>query len=148
MTNPLNLSEQQLNIFKEIIVNDLKEYAKLLSERHSLNYDEIVSLIPEVLDKPVYTKISSSFHDISNIKYKKDLDKYTLSDLREISKKHCLKTTGKKTDLIDRISTLLNLKEFSNEEILSNKSFISKPFKNRIKTSAKKNISNITYDSD
>ena len=70
MTNTLNLSEQQLSIFKEIIVNDLKEYAKLLSQRHSLNYDEIVSLIPEVLDKPVHTKISSSFHDISNIKYK------------------------------------------------------------------------------
>ena len=145
----ISFSGDQLALFRQIIEKDLTDYAKVLSNTHNLPLEDIVAVIPKIMEKPVHTKILSSFHDTTGMVYRSELNKYTLADLREICKHHNLKISGKRSELVDRIAASINLKEHSQEDIAQNKSFISKPFKqHKRKSATKKKPSNIISDSD
>jgi hypothetical protein len=145
----INFTGDQLTLFRQIIERDLTEYAKVLSDTHKLPLEDIVAVIPKIMEKPVHTKILSSFHDTTGMIYRSELNKYTLADLREICKHHNLKISGKRSELVDRISASINLKEHSQEDIAMNKSFVSKPFKqHKRKSATKKKPTHIINDSD
>ena len=69
--------------------------------------------------------------------------------MKHIASVNCVPVSGTKSQLVDKISVKIGLKEFSNTEISESKSFISKSIK-RKKITPKNTItiSNIVYDSD
>jgi hypothetical protein len=70
-------------------------------------------------------KINCKYRDVSDLKYKKELNKFALNDLKEIASANCLTTSGTRTELMHRISEKLCLREYTNDELSKAKSFQS-----------------------
>lgn len=145
----INLPNETLELFRKILENELKIYANEIHKTHNIPLENILSLIPKIMDEPMIEKISNKYRDTSKLEYKQELNKYTLYDLKHIASVNCVPVSGTKSQLVDKISVKIGLKEFSNTEISESKSFISKSIK-RKKITPKNTItiSNIVYDSD
>ena len=146
----LRFAPETLDLFRNVLEADLTNYANQISRERSIPLDDILKLIPRVLETPLVDKLGDQYRDTSRIVYKKDLDKFTIPDLKEIAKKNSVKTSGTKQELVDRIADHLELKDISQDDIKKSKSFISKQSNPRKKKSpvAANEVSNIIYDSD
>ena len=73
---------------------------------------------------PMIERIHEKHLDISCMKYKTELQRFTLKDLREIAKNNHIPVSGTRTELIDRISDKCGIRDFTPDEISRAKSFI------------------------
>lgn len=137
---PNRISDETLQLFRQVLEDDLKAYATKISNEQNIDINALFELIPVVLSEPIMNKINTKYRDTSILHYKKELNKFSLSDLKEIAKSNELKISGSRLDLIDRISEKLDLKDYSQEELDKAKSFKSKPIKNRKKGSPIKDL--------
>ena len=130
---PNKISDETLQLFKEVLDEDLKKYAKKISIEQNININVLLELIPNVLSEPMVDKINQKYRDTSHLNYKKELNKYSLTDLKEIAKDNNTTTTGTRSELMERLSLKLQLRDYSNEELEKSKSFKSKPLCSRKK---------------
>ena len=135
---PNKISDETILLFKQVLEDDLQKYAKKISIEQNININVLLELIPSVLSEPVLDRINQKYRDTSYLNYKKELNKYSLNDLKEIAKDNSIKITGTRIELMERISEKLQLKEYSSEELEKAKSFKSKPLCSR----KKKTVSN------
>jgi hypothetical protein len=149
--SPKKVSDETLVIFKKVIESELKQFAEKISKSNDICLEDILKFIPEVLDTPIEDKIIEQYRDISKFKYKSELDRFSLEDLREINKLLNLNSMGNRSQLIERIAIYKNLSNITEEELLKSKSYISKT-KKRVSKKKKKSsddeVSNIVSDSD
>jgi hypothetical protein len=149
--SPKRVSDETLMLFKKVIESELKQFAEKISKTNDICLEDILKFIPEVLEMPIEDKILNQYRDISNIKYKSELERFSLEDLREINKLLNLNSLGNRNQLIDRISIYKNLSNITEEELLKSKSYISKSRKTSRKKKVKSSddeMSNIVSDSD
>lgn len=132
--SPNKISDETLELFKTVLENDLRNYGIQLAREKGLDENSVLSLIPGILEIPILQKINERYLDTSNMKYRKELNKYSVADLKEICRQKELKITGNREELIERISENIGLRDPSNEELEKSKSFKSKPLKMRKKT--------------
>ena len=132
--SPNKISDDTLELFKTVLENDLRNYGIQLAREKGLDENSVLSLIPGILEIPILQKINERYLDTSNMKYRKELNKYSVADLKEICRQKELKITGNREELIERISENIGLRDPSNEELEKSKSFKSKPLKMRKKT--------------
>jgi hypothetical protein len=138
-----------LELFKKVIEDDLKSLAIKISRERDIPIDTLLPYISIILKTPMIERIHEKHLDISSIKYKTELQRYTLKDLREITKKNNLYVSGTRAELIERISEKFGIRDFTPDEISKAKSFIgntgkSRPRKKTIDTV----VSNLIDDSD
>jgi len=147
----INIPPETLELFKKIVENDLISYANEISKTQNISLDNILPIIPKIMEKPMLTKISDKYRDTSSLTFKKELNRYTVHDLKVIASKNQLTISGNKSELIDKISIKIGLKDITDTELKKSKSYISLD-KNRQNIKKKKspiNISNnIIEDSD
>ena len=145
------VSDETIILFKKVIESELKQFAEKISKTNDICLEDILKFIPEVLDTPIEDKIIEQYRDISKFKYKSELDRFSLEDLREINKLLNLNSMGNRFQLIERIAIYKNLSNITEEELLKSKSYISKT-KKRVSKKKKKSSddegSNIVSDSD
>jgi hypothetical protein len=137
---PNKISTETLQLFRKVLEDDLKTYAIKISNEQNININELLEFIPGILSKPVLDKINARYHDTSGMKYKKELNRFSLNDLKEIAKKNNVKITGTRNDLINNISEKIGLTDHTHEELEIAKSFKSKPIKNKKKLSPEKSL--------
>lgn len=130
---PNKVSNETLELFRKVIYDDLYKLAEKVALERAVSIDELKPLIDRVLEQPIQDKLDKRFRDLSGMRYRKDLNRFTLLDLREISREKGLKTSGSREELIDRIASHIGLRDFSEEQLLEAKSFQSKPLKSRKK---------------
>jgi hypothetical protein len=144
--------DETLVLFKKVIETELKLFAEKISKTNNdICLEDILKFIPEVLETPIQDKIIEEYRNISKFKYKCELDRFSLEDLREINKSLSLSSVGTKTELIDRIAIHKNLLNITEDDILKSKSYISKTKKRTSKKKTKSSDeedSNIVSDSD
>jgi len=136
---PNKISSELLQLFKKVLEDDLKTYATKISNEQNININELFDLIPGILSKPIIDKINLKYLDTSAMTYKKELNRFSLLDLKEIAKINNIKTSGNRNDLINNISSKIGLNEHTIEELEKMKSFKSKPIKTKKKNSPEKN---------
>jgi len=134
------ISTETLQLFKKVLEDDLKTYANKISIEQNININELLELIPGILSKPIMDKINLRYLDTSNMKYKKELHRFSVLDLKEIAKTNNVKTSGNRNDLINNISEKIGLIDHTIEELEQSKSFKSKPIKIKKKNSPDKNL--------
>lgn len=136
--------DETLLLFKKVIETELKQFAERISKMNNdICLEDILKFIPEVLETPIEEKIIEQYRDISRFKYKSELDRFSIDDLREINRSLNLSCVGNKIELIERIAVDKNLLNITDEEILKSKSYISKTKK---RTSKKKTKSSDEED--
>lgn len=90
--------------FAKVINNDLKILADKIANDYGLNKEDLYKLIPDNLTHiEIKTKLDTEFLDVQKITSKNELNKYSLSDLKQICKNNKLQITGNKEILINRI---------------------------------------------
>jgi hypothetical protein len=142
-------------LFKQVIEDDLRKFAQeIVYENPSMRITDLLGLIPQVLDTPIIDKINSKYRDTSLMKYKKELNKFSLMDLKEIARSNDLKMSGTRSELMARISEKFELRDYTVADLNSAKSFMSASttmgdIKSKKKKSKEKPVSNSTnYISD
>ena len=125
LISPKRVPDETLILFKKVIESELKLFAEKISKNNDICLEDILKFIPEVLETPIEDKIIDQYRDISKFKYKSELDRFTLDDLREISKLLNLSLIGNRTELINRIAIYKNLSNITEDELLKSKSYIS-----------------------
>jgi hypothetical protein len=151
LISPKRVPDETLILFKKVIESELKLFAEKISKNNDICLEDILKFIPEVLETPIEDKIIEQYRDISKFKYKSELDRFSLEDLRQISKLLNLSILGNRMELINRIAIYKNLSNITEDELLKSKSYISKTKKrvSRKKTkSSDDEGSNIVSDSD
>jgi hypothetical protein len=151
LISPKRVPDETLILFKKVIESELKLFAEKISKTNDICLEDILKFIPEVLETPIEDKIIEQYRDISKFKYKSELDRFSLEDLRQISKLLNLSILGNRMELINRIAIYKNLSNITEDELLKSKSYISKTKKkvSRKKTkSSDDEGSNIVSDSD
>lgn len=147
----MNTQMNIVELFKKVIEDDLKALAIKISRERDIPIDTLLPYISTILKTPMIERIHEKHLDISNIKYKKELQRYTLKDLREISKNNNIVISGTRAELIERISEKCGIRDFTSDEISNAKSFIGNTA-NKSRTTRKKTVetivSNIVEDSD
>ena len=139
-----------VELFKKVIEDDLKALAIKISRERDIPIDALLPYISIILKTPMIERIHEKHLDISNIKYKTELQRYTLKDLREIAKNNHITISGTRAELIERISEKCGIRDFTLDEISSAKSFIgniatkSRPRKKTVETI----VANLVEDSD
>ena len=123
---PNKISDDTLLLFKQVIEDDLRKFAQeIVYENPSMRINDLIGLIPQVLDTPVIDKINSKYRDTSLMKYKKELNKFSLMDLKEIARSNDLKMSGTRNELMARISEKIELRDYTVADLNSAKSFMS-----------------------
>jgi hypothetical protein len=148
--SPNKISDETLLLFKQVIEDDLRKYAQqIVLEQPQLNLCDLFELIPQVLETPIMDKINSKYRDTSQLKYKKELNRYSLSDLKAIAKGHDLKISGNRSELMNRISEKISLRDYTPEDIQMAKSYQSNQVPKKKRSKDDKAItSNYVVDSD
>jgi len=113
-----------VELFKKVIEDDLKAFAIKISSERDIPIDTLLPYISIILKTPMIERIHEKHLDISYIKYKTELQRYTLKDLREIAKNNHIPISGTRVELIERISDKCGIRDFTSDEILKAKSFI------------------------
>lgn len=131
--SPNKVSDETLDLFKKVLQTDLRSYGLKIARERGLDEQSVLELIPSVLNINIMEKINQQYLDTTSMRYKKELNKYSVADLKEIARRNELKMTGTRDELILRIADKLGLIEFSQEELDKSKSFKSKPLKSRRK---------------
>jgi hypothetical protein len=139
-----------VELFKKIIEDDLKTLAIKISRERDIPIDTLLPYISIILKTPMIEKIHEKHLDISSIKYKTELQRYTLKDLREIAKNNHIAVSGTRAELIERISGAC---DFTLDEILKVKSFTynagkSRPRKKTVDAKVDATVANLVDDSD
>jgi hypothetical protein len=137
---PNKISIETLQLFRKVLEDDLKTYAIKISNEQNINVNELLEFIPGILSKPVLDKINTRYRDTSGMKYKKELNRFSLNDLKEIARENNVKITGTRTDLINNISEKIGLVDHTDQELEKAKSYKSKPLKNKKKLSPDKTL--------
>jgi len=119
-----NMNTPIVELFKKIIEDDLKTLAIKISRERDIPIDSLLPYISIILKTPMIERIHEKHLDISNIKYKTELQRYTLKDLREIAKNNDIPISGTRVELIERISEKCGMRDFTPDEISKVKSFI------------------------
>ncbi len=151
---PNKISDDTLLLFKQVIEDDLRKFAQeIVYENPSMRINDLIGLIPQVLETPLIDKINSKYRDTSLMKYKKELNKFSLIDLKEIARTNDLKISGTRAELMERISEKFALRDYTVEDLNLAKSFIgsaSASHKPKNKKSKEKSVSTIStnYISD
>jgi hypothetical protein len=150
---PNKISDDALLLFKQVIEDDLRKFAQeIVYENPSMRINDLIGLIPQVLDTPIIDKINSKYRDTSLMKYKKELNKFSLMDLKEIARSNDLKMSGTRNELMARISEKIELRDYTVADLNSAKSFMSNEIKPKKKKSKEKSVSisaaNYISDSD
>lgn len=153
---PNKISDDTLLLFKQVIEDDLRKFAQeIVYENPSMRINDLIGLIPQVLDTPIIDKINSKYRDTSLMKYKKELNKFSLMDLKEIARLNDLKMSGTRSELMSRISEKIELRDYTVADLNSAKSFMSasttgeiKPKKKKSKEKSVSNSTNYISDSD
>jgi hypothetical protein len=109
----------------------------------NISIDAILPLIPKIMAKPMVSKINENFRDTSGLEYKQELNRFTIQDLKFIAAKNQLTVSGNKSELIDKISIKIGLREITMCELKKYKSFISNTGMTKNKKKAKSEIDNI-----
>lgn len=152
--SPNKIADETLLLFKQVIEDDLRKYAQeIVLEQPNVRLNDLLDLIPQVLETPIMDKINSKYRDTSGMKYKKELNKFSLGDLKEIAKAHDLKISGTRSELMTRISEKISLRDYTVEDISLAKSYQSKsggsiPKKKKIKDEKSITPTNYISDSD
>jgi len=150
--SPNKIADETLLLFKQVIEDDLRKYAQeIVLEQPNVRLSDLLDLIPQVLDTPIMDKINSKYRDTSLMKYKKELNKFSLVDLKAIAKTHDLNVSGTRSELMTRISEKISLRDYTAEDIHLAKSFQSKsgvPKKKKTKDEKEKSITSTNYISD
>lgn len=120
---PNKISNDTLDLFRQVLVKDLTKFAEELCKERSINIDELKPLIDKVLETSIQEKIDKSYLATDNLQFKKELNRYNSANLREICRINGLKISGSRSDLIDRIAEHLSLKDFNQIEEDQSKSF-------------------------
>ena len=155
---PNKISDDTLLLFKQVIEDDLRKFAQeIVYENPTMRINDLIGLIPQVLDTPIIDKINSKYRDTSLIKYKKELNKFSLIDLKEIARSNDLKMSGTRSELMARISEKIELRDYTVEDLNLAKSFMSactttmgeiKPKKKKSKEKSVSMSANYISDSD
>lgn len=139
-----------VELFKKVLEDDLKALAIKISRERDIPIDSLLPYISIILKTPMIERIHEKHLDISNIKYKTELQRYSLKDLREISKNNDIPISGTRAELMERIGEKCGIRDFTLDEISKAKSFIgsivtkSRPRKKTVETI----VANLVYDSD
>jgi len=146
----MKLPEDTLDIFRKILENDLMLYATEISKTHNIALEDIIPLIPNIMSQPMQSKIQEKYRDTSNLEYKRDLNRFTIQDLKFIATKNQLTTSGNKSELIEKISIKIGIRDITLSDIKLSKSFISTNIKKKKPTKSLNEviINNIIDDSD
>ena len=146
----MKLPEDTIDIFRKILENDLIAYATEISRTHNILLEDILPLIPNIMCQPMHSKIQEKYRDTSNLEYRRDLNRFTIQDLKFIATKNQLTTSGNKSELIEKISIKIGLRDITLADIKMSKSFISTNIKKKKpnKSSNEVIINNIIDDSD
>jgi len=135
-SNKIEISYELSLLMEKVVKNQLYELAERISVDYDLPLEDIKELIPKIFETKIENQINSEYIDISNIKYKNELNKYNLVNLKEICKNKKLKITGSKQILIDRIWDSIDKKD----EDIDNSVEIFKSYKSKkLRTSSSKN---------
>lgn len=139
-----------VELFKKVIEDDLKAFAIKISSERDIPIDTLLPYISIILKTPMIERIHEKYLDISYIKYKTELQRYTLKDLREIAKNNHIPVSGTRAELIDNISDKCGIRDFTPDEISKAKSFIgSANVKSRPrKKTTEPIVANLVDDSD
>ena len=113
-----------VELFKKVIEDDLKALAIKISSERDIPIDTLLPYISIILNTPMIERIHEKHLDISYIKYKTELQRYTLKDLREIAKNNDIPISGTRAELIANISDKCCIRDFTPDEISKAKSFI------------------------
>jgi hypothetical protein len=139
----INIPPETLELFKKIVENDLISYANEISKTQNISLDNILPIIPKIMEQPMLSKISDKYRDTSSLIFKKDLNRFTINDLKVIASKNQLAISGNKSELIDKISLKIGLRDITDTELKNSKSYISLD-KNKQHIKKKKSPSNIS----
>ena len=139
-----------VELFKKIIEDDLKTLVIKISRERDIPIDTLLPYISIILKTPMIERIHEKHLDISNIKYKTELQRYTVKDLREIAKNNDVVVSGTRAELIERISCKCGIRDFTHDAISNAKSFIGNTCKSRPqrKKTVDTIVSNLVEDSD
>jgi hypothetical protein len=136
---PNKISDDTLLLFKQVIEDDLRKFAQeIVYENPSMRINDLIGLIPQVLETPLIEKINSKYRDTSLMKYKKELNKFSLMDLKEIARSNDLKMSGTRSELMARISEKFELRDYTVEDLNLAKSFIGSASASHTKPKNKK----------
>jgi len=146
----MNIPVETLNILSKIVENDLITYAYEISKTHNISLDDILPIIPKIMSQPILSKIIEKHRDTTGLKYKKDLNRFTIQDLKFIASKNQLTTSGNKSELIEKISIKIGLRDITINELKKSKSYIplEKNEKKKKKSEVNVMVNNIIEDSD
>jgi len=147
----MQLPAETLELFSKILENDLIAYANEISKTQGISIDCILPIIPKIMGQPMLSKITEKYRDTSKFEYKRDLNRFTVQDLKFIATKNELTTSGNKSELIEKISDKIGLRDLTLSEIKLSKSFISSSKIKKKKPTKSTNdiiVNNIIDDSD
>ena len=152
--SPNKISDDILLLFKQVIEDDLRKFAQeIVFDQPNIRLSDLLELIPQVLDTPIIDKINSKYLDTNHMKYKKELNKFSLHDLKEIAKTKNLTISGTKVELMTRIAEKLSLRDYTMEDLTAAKSYQTKMslggvFPKKKKSKEKPVSTNYISDSD
>jgi len=123
---PNKISDETMLLFKQVIEDDLRKFAQeIVYENPTMRINDLIALIPQVLETPLIDKINSKYRDTSLMKYKKELNKFSLMDLKEIARSNNLKISGTRNELMARISEKIELRDYTVADLQLAKSFMN-----------------------
>jgi len=123
---PNKISDETMLLFKQVIEDDLRKFAQeIVYENPTMRINDLIALIPQVLETPLIDKINSKYRDTSLMKYKKELNKFSLMDLKEIARSNNLKMSGTRNELMARISEKIELRDYTVADLQLAKSFMN-----------------------
>jgi len=104
-------NDETVALFRRVIETDLREYAHVVAKELGVDVGRVLGCIPTVLQANVEQKMRDAFYDPVRLKYRCELRRFSVSDLREVCKRCGVRGVGTRVEIETRLCDTLKLRD-------------------------------------
>jgi len=104
-------NDETVALLRRVIETDLREYAHVVAKELGVDVGRVLGCIPAVLQANVEQKMRDAFYDPARLKYRCELRRFSVSDLREVCKRCGVRGVGTRAEIETRLCDTLKLRD-------------------------------------
>lgn len=104
-------NDETVSLLRRVIETDLREYAHVVAKELGVDVGRVLACIPTVLVANVEEKMRGAFYDPARLRYRCELRRYSVADLREVCKRCGVRGVGTRADIEARLVETLKLRD-------------------------------------
>jgi hypothetical protein len=104
-------NDETVALLRRVLENDLREYAHVVAKETGVDVGRVLACIPPILQANVEDKMREAFYDPTRLKYRCELRRFSVGDLREVCKRCGVRGVGTRAEIEARLCETLKLRD-------------------------------------